>query len=231
MLGVGQEKRRLASNGVSADSESYVRFLSGLEGGFMDDVHETVRLQLLLCYVAKEPVHRHYPYVMSLPKKYTAVGATWRAEDVGKLRFDPSLYAKAAKGRLAAVQLYLMLTLGPGKPFIDASFPAGLRLSDFMLSNAAVVSRQNMVPKADGGGNELVLTPLWDMMNHSADRAVCVESAVVDGGDGEVVLRCEGKVRARQGVLSGARDEGWVRGSRRRSRSAENSAATRFARR
>ena len=87
MFGVGQEKRRLAE-GLSSpdDDKEYGRFLEGLSGGFMDDVHETVKLQLLLCYVAKRPGHRHYPYVMSLPKKYTTVGATWRAEDVGKLR-------------------------------------------------------------------------------------------------------------------------------------------------
>ena len=120
---------------------------------------------------------------------------------VSRRSFDPLLYAKAVKGRLAAIQLFLMLKLGPGKPFVDEFFPSGFSLSEWLLSNAVVVSRQNMVPTCPAGGKpDLVLTPLWDMMNHSADRGECVESDVnaqFRGSSFEegksVELRCRGK--------------------------------------
>ena len=47
----------------------------------------------------------------------------------------------------------------------------------------AVLSRQNMVPFQKTQSEVLVLTPLWDMMNHSLDKIGCAESSVVCIGD------------------------------------------------
>jgi hypothetical protein len=59
----------------------------------------------------------------------------------------------------------------------------------------AVLSRQNMVPFHKTRSEILVLTPLWDMMNHSLDKSGCAESSVVCVGDpaldGKYVLQAQ----------------------------------------
>jgi len=74
-----------------------------------------------------------------------------------------------------------------------ASLAAGLPLEVWMWAMGGVLSRQNMVPFGAKQEQIIVLTPLWDMMNHSLDGGKCVDSSVVCVGspsDGNFMLQC-----------------------------------------
>ncbi|GMH60214.1 hypothetical protein TrRE_jg11985, partial [Triparma retinervis] len=91
-------------------------------------------------------------------------------------------YCRISQG-IAGMSLGGKAGEGPDLTGLRAHFSEPLPLEVWVWAMGAVLSRQNMVPFQKTQSEVLVLTPLWDMMNHSLDKIGCAESSVVCIGD------------------------------------------------
>ena len=174
------------------------RFVSALASL---NLHPTGKLSLLIAYIKLSPEKTaHAAYVKSLPGKYSTVSTAWRARDIAKLRSvaGVKVYKKALAGRIIVLQNYFEITSTPSMN--EAFGETRLDLETWLWASGAVLSRQNKVPFL--GGEVLVLTPLWDMMNHSPLKSACVQSSIVvpEGPEG----REDGEGEERGSCAAGA---------------------------